>query len=80
VEARQMGDYDVDAAECACAIEYDKISKLNDKLARTAGTNIEELKLKARYANIQSTDRLVTVSIVRDLRALSPPRPPQIRP
>jgi methionine-rich copper-binding protein CopC len=80
VESRQKDADDIDAAENDCAIEYEKLSKLEHKLAKLAATNLEEMKLKARYAKLEPTDPIVAFSIVRDLRALDTPRWPHIRP
>lgn len=54
-------------------VDYSTIWRLEDKLARATATNIEELKLKARYtedldwSNIQDP---VAKSIIRDLLAM----------
>jgi hypothetical protein len=51
---------------------YDRLYKLEDNLAEAVATNLDEMKLKARWADIASGDYAVAESIVRDLRALSP--------
>jgi hypothetical protein len=51
--------------------------KLELQLANTAATSLEELKLKARYVGFSIINEApeLTDSIIRDLHALSPPRP-----
>jgi hypothetical protein len=54
---------------------YIKISNLGDKLAGVAATNLEEMKLKARYVNDLDWGHIqdpMAKSIVRDLLALDP--------
>ena len=51
---------------------YGRFFKLEDKIAEVVATNLQEMKLKARWADIASGDYAVAESIVRDLRALSP--------
>jgi len=51
---------------------YGRLHKLEDKLAEAVATNLDEMKIKARWADIASGDYAVAASIVRDLRALSP--------
>jgi hypothetical protein len=85
MEARQKGADDIDAAEEACAAAYCKISALAFKLAKTTATNLEELALKARFAEVTSYDQkdwpgtgsqAAAASIIRDLLALDAnPRP-----
>jgi hypothetical protein len=69
LEARE--DEPGSAANLAVQKAYRNIRKSEDKLARAAATNLEEMKLKARYADLFLVGDTMAKSIVRDLRALS---------
>jgi monomeric isocitrate dehydrogenase len=69
VKARDDPD---DPEELEVDKAHARLFKLEDKLAEVVATNLDEMKLKARWADIASGDHTVTDSIIRDLRALGP--------
>jgi hypothetical protein len=57
--------------ESAVEATFDPVWGLEDRLAKIAATNLDELKIKARYADVDTHIRdALTESIIRDLRAL----------
>jgi len=63
-----------------CAAAYAEMAKLEWRLAKIPATNVEELILKAKFANIESYynesdwpgagDLAITVAVINELRAL----------
>ena len=83
LEALQHEDDDVlerEEKERCCDAAYDEIAKLEWKLAKIPATNVEEIKLKAKYARVEfyydesnwpgAGDLAITVAVIADLRAL----------
>lgn len=70
MHAADDGSHDADNARSKI---YHKISNLGDKLAEVAATNLEELRLKARYTDSLDwghIDDPLAKSIIRDLLAV----------
>ena len=83
LEARQNEDdtfIERDAKEQLCAAAYAEMAKLEWRLAKTAAANVEEIKLKAKYARVESYynesdqpgagDLAITVAVITELRVL----------
>jgi hypothetical protein len=60
-----------DEADEAQGVAIEKVSDLEKALARVPATNLPELRLKAKYADLDFVNDPLTVSIVRDLRKLN---------
>ena len=61
------------AADAAELTAGDAGGKAAEKLSNVRATNLEELILKARRADVDFIDDVVALSIIRDLRALVAP-------